>query len=167
MKRKTVQSPGLWFSNFFLPSAAPRAVVSAASACSFAGAHMSGGRPLHSTCGMWIATWECCTEALNPLKCNCANKQTIWFRDYSVILRLFGRFHVFYIVFLHFSLPIKCYLHCCSVFHWNTSDLESMLDFRVFLVSCLKNNSKTCMLRGACPLCKRIFVVYHTVQSLQ
>lgn len=167
MKGKTVHSPGPWFSNFLLPSAATRAVVTAASACSSARAHMSGGRLLHITCGMWIATWECCIEALNPLKCNCANKQTIRFRDYSFILPLFGRFHIFRIWFLHFFLPIKCYWYCPLVFHWNTFDLGSMGDFRVFPISCLKENSKTCVPRGACPLCKRIFVVCHIVQSVQ
>lgn len=53
------------------------------------GSH-SGGRSLHITCGMWIATWECCIDALNPLKCNCANKQSDLETTVSFYLSLGG-----------------------------------------------------------------------------
>lgn len=115
-------------------------------------------------CGLQLG--NACIGALNPFKYNCANKQRIWFRDYSFILLLFRRFHIFCIWFLQFFLPFKCYSCCPSVFHWNIFHLGSMWDFRVSLFHVLKI-IQTSMVRGTSPLCKRIFVNCHIVHSIQ
>lgn len=87
-------------------------------------------------CGLQLG--NACIGALNPFKYNCANKQRIWFRDYSFILPLLRRFRTFWIWFLQFFLQVKCYLCSLSLFHGNIFDSGSMWDVRACLFHVLK-----------------------------